>query len=467
MFKKIWKYILLLFLSVCLVALLFYLGVVFYYKDGFLLNTWINGIYCTGKTVEEVNTELLCNTEAPFLTIIGRDGTTAEISLADADYKEDYLAGLQACISFQNSFLWPTYLTKEQHVKLYSEVSWDEEKLKNLLLALPMVKEEICDETSVDVRIQYTENGYELYDGMQGVFDAEVFVQLVMSNAEAGIYTTDLADGNCYVDREDSPQQAEERAAWEKLKSFLDTGLVYDMGAEQIVLDKKITSNWVLTDATGEFVKDAEGNFQWNLEAVEQFIEELAVDYNTCGTTLNFCATDGEMVEVPYVTYGTELDTEAEKEYLKEALWNNTKEVHIPTYIQEGYVRGLDDIGDTYIEVDMTDQKLYGYKAGELIVETDIVTGNVKRKWSTPEGVNYVYNKQKNRILRGDGYATPVDYWMPVKGAIGIHDADWRSKFGGDIYLTNGSHGCINVPVDVMPTIYEEFEIGTPVIMFY
>ena len=193
----------------------------------------------------------------------------------------------------------------------------------------------------------------------------------------------------------------------------------------------------------------------------------LAKEYNTVGTQLAFAATSGKTVLVDYVTYGTELDVEAEKEYLRKAFAEGVSEVHIPTYLKEGYVRGKNDVGDTYIEVDMTAQKLYCYKAGELLLETDIVTGNMRRKWDTPAGVNFVYNKQKKRVLRGPGYATPVDFWMPVKGAIGLHDADWRKEFGGEIYLKNGSHGCVNIPPEIMPTIYEEYEIGTPVIMFY
>ena len=85
----------------------------------------------------------------------------------------------------------------------------------------------------------------------------------------------------------------------------------------------------------------------------------------------------------------------------------------------------------------------------------------------TPAGVNYVNNKQRNRVLRGEGYASPVKYWVPVKGAIGIHDANWRSEFGGEIYKTNGSHGCINTPTEIMSQLYDAVEIGTPVIMFY
>jgi lipoprotein-anchoring transpeptidase ErfK/SrfK len=139
---------------------------------------------------------------------------------------------------------------------------------------------------------------------------------------------------------------------------------------------------------------------------------------------------------------------------------------HIPAYEREAYVRGLDDIGDTYIEIDLTEQKLYAYVDGELTIETDVVTGNERRGWDTPEGVNFVYAKQRNRTLRGPGYASFVKYWMPVKGGVGIHDASWRKKFGGEIFKKDGSHGCINVPSEVMPDLYKMAEVGTPVIMF-
>ena len=61
----------------------------------------------------------------------------------------------------------------------------------------------------------------------------------------------------------------------------------------------------------------------------------------------------------------------------------------------------------------------------------------------------------------------PVSYWMPFNGNIGMHDASWRSSFGGDIYKTNGSHGCINLPVSVAQELYGYVEKGTPVICYY
>ncbi len=130
-------------------------------------------------------------------------------------------------------------------------------------------------------------------------------------------------------------------------------------------------------------------------------------------------------------------------------------------------MKGKEDIGSTYIEVDMGEQKMYYYVNGVLKIDTPIVTGNTSRRMGTPSGVNFVYLKQKNRVLRGRDYASPVDFWMPVKGNIGIHDASWRSKFGGEIFKTNGSHGCINTPRDAMEQLYDMAEVGTPVVMFY
>ena len=274
-------------------------------------------------------------------------------------------------------------------------------------------------------------------------------------------------------DFSDSPADKVQRELWEQICAYTDKSgkIVYDMGAETIAFTPDITAQFLKSGADGCPILDESGRIMVDEEAVQSWVEQLAADYNTCGTEKEFEATRGDIVTVKYVTYGTKLDTEAEMQYLLEALqWENERtgtEIHIPAYLQEGYVRGRDDIGDTYIEIDMTEQKMYYYADGEQILETDIVTGNTGRRMGTPQGINFVYGKERNRTLRGPGYASFVKYWVPVKGNIGIHDASWRSKFGGEIYKTNGSHGCINTPTDIMSELYDMVEIGTPVIMFY
>ena len=52
-----------------------------YYHQGFSLNTWINGVYCTGKSVEEVNSELLSKVEAPIVIMKDKSGREYNICL--------------------------------------------------------------------------------------------------------------------------------------------------------------------------------------------------------------------------------------------------------------------------------------------------------------------------------------------------------------------------------------------------
>ncbi len=96
------------------------------------------------------------------------------------------------------------------------------------------------------------------------------------------------------------------------------------------------------------------------------------------------------------------------------------------------------------------------------MVESDFVSGNESRGWSTPAGAYPLTYKQRNATLKGQNYSTPVSYWMPFNGGIGMHDAYWRSSFGGKIYKTNGSHGCINLPPAVAKTVYENISAGMP-----
>ncbi len=114
----------------------------------------------------------------------------------------------------------------------------------------------------------------------------------------------------------------------------------------------------------------------------------------------------------------------------------------------------------------MGKQHLSFYKNGSLIVQGDVVTGNVSTKNPTPEGIYRLKYKERNATLKGEGYSAPVDFWMPFNGGIGIHNASWRNEFGGNIYMANGSHGCINAPYDLAKVIFNNIDEGTPVICY-
>ena len=115
---------------------------------------------------------------------------------------------------------------------------------------------------------------------------------------------------------------------------------------------------------------------------------------------------------------------------------------------------------------------MYVYQDGYIVLESDFVSGDIKSGCMTPEGVFDIRNKKTETVLRGSmdngsSWETPVHYWMPFNGGIGLHDATWRKRFGGNIYLTNGSHGCINLPYQNAETLFEMVYVGMPVICYY
>lgn len=114
-----------------------------------------------------------------------------------------------------------------------------------------------------------------------------------------------------------------------------------------------------------------------------------------------------------------------------------------------------------YIVVSISNQTLKYYEYGEVVLSANVVTG-INGK--TPIGKFKVLNKARNIILKGKDYESFVSYWIAFKGnSFGFHDASWRSKFGGTLYKTNGSHGCVNMPYSKVQKLYNMVSIGTPV----
>lgn len=446
-----------------------------YYRNCFPVNTWINGIYCTGKSLEQVNEELISrellqNGEAQVITITGAGGMSGTIHTGDVEVLPDFTGALEEYLNQHESVFWMKNLQSISVFQVAPEAfHWNEGRLRSAFEALSFVSEEKTKQTGVLVCYD-EETGYCLRDGNAERLNAEKAYGYLKECLARGETHVNLVAGGCYEDEEDTPEDREQRSLWLELETFTDCRIVYDMGQESIPLTPDIVGRFLeRTEVMEQPARDERGNLILDEAAVRSWVEELAGQYDTCGKEREFKTTAGETVTVQYGTYGTRLDVEAEVAYLMKAIQTSRDETefHVPAYKQQGYARGLDDIGDTYIEIDMTRQHMYFYLKGELTLDTDVVTGDVAKRRETPEGVYFIYAKQKNRILRGGDYATPVDYWLPVVRGVGIHDANWRRSFGGEIYKTNGSHGCINTPIDIVSKLYDMVEVGIPVVMFY
>lgn len=122
-------------------------------------------------------------------------------------------------------------------------------------------------------------------------------------------------------------------------------------------------------------------------------------------------------------------------------------------YVSKNYVK---PVNNTFIVIDISEQKLTLYDNNQVYLETDVVTGQ-KGSFDTPRGMYTIGTKERDKVLRSEkyGYERPVEYWIPVNGGVGIHDAKWRKSFGDSIYERDGSHGCINVSLKQTKKIYE------------
>lgn len=198
-----------------------------------------------------------------------------------------------------------------------------------------------------------------------------------------------------------------------------------------------------------------------------KWLEQLAERYDTQGVPRQFTTSHGEEITLYKGDFGWKMDLEQTKALLLDNLQTNAKLILEPVWAHKGvtFEKG-NDIGDSYVEVDLTNQKVWLYKDGKKLLETDCVTGTLGTDRQTPGGVYSIYYMQSPAVLRGADYTSPVEYWMAYNGNIGLHDANWRSTFGGDIYRTDGSHGCVNLPTEAARLIYETVTNGYPVVSY-
>lgn len=206
-------------------------------------------------------------------------------------------------------------------------------------------------------------------------------------------------------------------------------------------------------------------------KAVKSFVKMINDKYDTVGTKRKFKSTNRGVITVRGGDYGYDIDKKKEAEQLIKDLKAQKSIKRKPVYYRTGY-KNAKDIGNSYVEINLSSQKLWLYKNGKLITSFSVVTGTTSTGHGTHPGVYYIKYKARHTTLRGsngDGteYASPVNYWMPFNGGQGIHDANWRSSFGGTIYRYSGSHGCVNCPPSRVGAVYNNVTAGYPVVLYY
>lgn len=294
--------------------------------------------------------------------------------------------------------------------------------------------------------------------------DPEKAAEAIRAAVHTGAMEVDLEALGCYIEPRIYSGDETLKALCDTMNQCREMEITYIIGEESQVLPAVEICSWI----TGA----SEGQIQVDREKAGAWIGNLAAQYDTAGKTRQFSTVSGRIAEVTG-PYGWKIDQAAETDALIAMIRSGQSQTREPQYASTAAVRGEQDWGSTYAEVDLTGQHVYLVKDGAVIWDAPCVTGNISKKYDTPPGIFPLTYKQKDKVLRGakraDGtyeYESPVSFWMPFNGGIGFHDANWRSSFGGEIYKTGGSHGCINLPPDRVPAFYEQVYKGMPVICY-
>ena len=454
-------------LSVVGLLAVVYLGFAFFFSSHFMFHTTINGLDYSMRSVEDIEESMERQVASYKLVLEEADGSATAIKGADIDLV--YVKGeeLTELVKAQNNFLWPVSLWQNQEIEAAVGVSYDEAKLEELLNGLKMMQAE-NQVAPVSAYPEYDGEKFSVKEedlGSQLI--ADVFKEKVAEYISGFQKSLNMVEEGCYVEPKYYSDAPEVIAACDTMNEYLGASITYTFGDATEVVDGSIISQWLTTDENMAVT--------YNEEGVAQYIADLAKKYDTYRTDRTFTSGNGNTVTVSGGNYGWRMDQATEIEALKASIANKEVITKEPAYLQTAATHNSPDWGNTYVEVDLTNQYVYLFVNGSLVTSAPCVTGKPSTGCATPQGSYYIKFKSMNVTLRGpkqeDGtyeWESPVTFWMPFNGGIGLHDASWQYAFGDPKgYLYAGSKGCVNLQYSVAQTIYNNVSAGTPVICHY
>ena len=442
-----------------------YLGISSYYKDKFVMGTNVNGVDCSEKTLAEVEAMLQKQVEEYALTIHLTDDKSEVIKGTDMGIKYGGYKQLKEAFEEQNAYFWPKALFEETDVKAEIVFEYDQEKLTTMISGLACVKPE-NQVAPVPATVVYKDGTFVIQDEVYGTqLDLTKVNEVIHASVNAMQQEVDLEENGCYVQPVFKKDSAEVISAQTELNKYISASITYSLDNIVVVVDKEKIVPWVSVDANMTPVIDA--------AKVKAFTDTLGSKYNTANRSGVITTPTGKQANVAVVGYGRQVGSQADCNQLISEIKEGKTVTRSPIISRQATPEGEFAWGTTYAEVDITEQHMWYIVNGQVVFETDVVTGK-KGKNDTPTGTYTILEKIKGKYLRGrlvngkPSYVTWVDYWMRVTwSGIGFHDAGWQPTFGGDRYVNNGSHGCINMPPAKAKEFYGMLSVGCPVIIHY
>lgn len=431
----------------------------------FFEETKINGYDVSGKSCKEVLLFLEKEYSVPQVEICEKGETALKLTLAEAGYTIDQmklLSEIQDCMREQNiGLIFSLMEGNEFEVTIpfeYNEAVFQQAvSAQNFAVARTASTDAVMEYNGTEYYIEPETYGDELDDADLQVMVKDSLDKLVAAERPQADLKIDVPESFYFL-----PAVTQDDSEMNRLMQIYNTyckaKITLTFGKTKEVIGWETIKEWLVITEDDSYIDD---------EYVYNYAYELAAKYDTYHYPHEFVTSDGATLTFDGSDYGYKISCDAEAEQILADIASNTAVEREPVYEVKGFSRnGRDDFNGNYVEVNLTKQHLWFYREGELVVETDLVSGLPKDGRETATGIFTIPYKIQDTVLKGETWEADVEYWMPFHDGQGLHDAPWRSSFGGNIYQSNGSHGCVNLPPAAAKTIFENMEERMPIILY-
>lgn len=442
-------------LGLLAVVLMAYVGGIFFFTQSTFPNTTING---EDRSYQNVGNLFQYNGSYDPVTVVGKEGKALTLQPKDIELKKQ---PKDTPALTQNAVAWPLAFFSQHPYEVEYESLYNEENLRAILKDSDLMR---FQSDPVDAKLVQSESGYKIEPEKLGTaITEENLTKAIMDGINTNQTTIEIPE-EAYNQPAVKADNPELNAEMESLNQLFQTKIVYDFEDRKY----EYTGQTLI-----ELYEDTDEGPVISYEKARELMRQMAIETDTFQTTRSFTTSYGSEIEVSGGIYGWLMDVDETTDEFIDFVNKRESIETTPFYTQKAMHRATNDVGNTYVEIDTTGQHMWIYVDGTLIDQGPTVTGQPNLDARTPTGTNYIRNKERDRYLKGISpetgreYDSLVNFWFPINwNDIGIHNSTWRNEFGGDVYLYNGSYGCINVVDHLAETIYHEVPYGTPVITY-
>gem|GEM_PF-5550671 len=454
-----------LFFAGTLVAILLciYLAVSVYYQNHFFKGTTLNGVDISKMTVSEAESYFEDEIRYYVLKLVERGNVTELITADDIDLEVVFVNNqtIADVKEKQNPYLWP--FESDETYEITIERSYDSDKLLEEIanLVCNNYTEEEMEPTNATV--SYDGEKFVIEEGNPGMYlDSDLLSKFIIQYVDSGYETLNLNEAGIYLINSDT-QSNDLTELENELNGYLTSVINYTLDDTVITLDKDTFAQWLTIDEDYSVTFDR--------ELIHDWIDDTFSLYESYGKIRTFTTHSGSNVRISGGDYGWWIDDTSEIDMIIENIKSGDVVTRDLNYYQKAASHGTLDIGDTYVEISISEQKLYVFKDGSLQFSCDCITG--KSGYSTLKGVYRLRVKLRNFTFSRTYFTKTVSYWMVYYGNtvdtnVGIMDAVWYSDsdFGGTTYVNNGSYGSIYVSSSSAASIYSLIPVDTAIVIY-